>query len=170
MSFLIVFVGLISYIFYKKYLILDEPSREEFRKNLKKNIRLKFKYGVFYSKLALKVGYYLMLQKLNKSVIQIDKTTYEITYLLKNKLYKFRTKVLRGPVNAVVEILGSNSCEGEEQVFEEAKEIEPYLGPNLNFHNTFYTPADFGYKKLIFVLEDGTEQTFSDKEMITLMV
>ena len=171
MSFTLAIAVAISFLIFK---FSTTPNKDE----LKEKIKHTSKKALFYSMLILRVSYYLILQKLNKSVIQLNKNTYEITYMLKNKIYKFRTSVRRGPTNAVVEILGSTK-EGEESgsegggretTYEEAKEIEPYLGPNLNFHNIFYTPADFGYKKLIFVLEDGTEQTFKEKEMITLMV
>lgn len=165
MSFTVAIAVAISFLIFKFSMT---PNKEE----LKQKIKHTSKKALFYSMLILRVSYYLILQKLNKSVIQLNKNTYEITYMLKNKIYKFRTSVRRGPTNAVVEILGSSKeeSEGGNSVYEEAKEIEPYLGPNLNFHNTFYSPADFGYKKLIFVLEDGTEQIFNDNEMITLIV
>ena len=101
-----------------------------------------------------------LIQKLNKSVEKIDKNTYEITYTIGARLYKFRTKTQKGMSN-ILQIIDSDNNDVTEL-------IEPYLGPHRDFHNYEYTPHSFNFKSLTFNFNDGESTTFIEHDKITL--
>ena len=101
-----------------------------------------------------------LLQKLNKSVEKIDKNTYEITYTIGARLYKFRTKTQKGMSN-ILQIIDSENNDVTEI-------IEPYIGPHRDFHNFEYTPHSLSYKTLTFNFNDGESTTFQENDKILL--
>lgn len=103
--------------------------------------------------------YYTLVQKLNKTVRKVDKNTYEVTYCISGKVYKFNTKARRG-MSEVLQIVS-----GDQDVTEE---IEPFLGPKSDFHGFEYTPSSFGYSTLTFNMVDGNVITFSENENLKL--
>lgn len=103
--------------------------------------------------------YYSLLQKINKTVKKIDKNTYEVTYSIGGKVYKFNTKARRG-MSDVLQIVS-----GDQDVTEE---IEPFLGPKGDFHGLEYTPASFGFNTLTFNMVSGDVLTFTENTVLKL--
>lgn len=100
------------------------------------------------------------LQYLNNSIVQIDKKTYEVTYVISGKTYKMLVKPIRGPRKVLLV-----SDEKQEDV---SYKIFPYLGPEENFHNKKFTPKFFKKKELIFELFSGEEKVFQENETIDI--
>jgi predicted transport protein len=107
-------------------------------------------------KLLMESLYISLLQYLNKSLVQIDRNTYVLTYLINGNLYKHMLKIRRGP-KPVLQIIDEKSYDVTEVIF-------PYLGPSYNWHGNELTPSTFGYKTLTFELSDGTEKVYNEKE------
>jgi hypothetical protein len=42
--------------------------------------------------------------------------------------------------------------------------LQPWIGPNHDFHNTFLTPSDLGYKKLIVFFSIGDKIIINENE------
>lgn len=101
-----------------------------------------------------------MLQFLNNSIVQIDKKTYEVTYVIRGKTYKMIIKHRRGPRKVLLV-----SDEKQEDV---SYKIFPYLGPEDNFHNKKFTPKFFEKEELIFELSNGEEKVFLKNETINI--
>jgi hypothetical protein len=106
------------------------------------------------------VIYYVIIQKLNKSVKKIDKHTYEITYSIGGKIYKFNTGCKKG-MGSVLQIIDDNNNDVTEK-------IEPYFGPMENFHKNDYSPSTFECKTLTFNYSDGSTKTFNEHETIEI--
>jgi hypothetical protein len=101
-----------------------------------------------------------ILQRINKTVVQIDKKRYEVTYIIKGKIYKMIVTPNRGPRKVLVV-----SDENQEEI---SSLIFPYLGPEDKFHGQIYTPKFFKRKELIFELSNGNEKIFSENEDILI--
>jgi hypothetical protein len=101
-----------------------------------------------------------ILQYLNSTIVQIDKKTYEVTYIIRGKTYKMIVKSRRGPRKVLLV-----SDENQEDV---SYIIFPYLGPEENFHGEKYTPKFFEKKELIFELSTGVEKIFQENEEIII--
>jgi hypothetical protein len=110
--------------------------------------------------LIFKALYISLIQYLNKSIIKIDKNMYEKSYVVNGKLYKMIIMPSRGPV-PVLQITN----EKDEDVTDH---ILTYLGPEHNWHYTYFTPKFFNYDSLTFQLSDGTEKVFNDRDTIIL--
>lgn len=111
-------------------------------------------------KMILKALYISLIQYLNQTIIKLDKNMYEKTYVVNGKMYKMIIMPSRGP-SPVLQI----SNEKNEDVTED---ILAYLGPEHNWHYTYFTPKFFNYESLTFQLSDGTELTFHDRDTIVL--
>ena len=107
-----------------------------------------------------KTFYISDLQWFNKSVVRIDKNTYEITYAIGGNLYKFQVKPKRGP-KLLIQALDENDADVTSQ-------IQVWLGPYENCHGTAITPAFFGKKELVLSLSTGVDAVFKEDEKITL--
>lgn len=104
-------------------------------------------------------SYYLsFIQYINNSVVKIDKNTYEVSYIINDKLYKMIIKPKRGPIPilSVINEYDSNITD----------EILPYLGPYNNWLNIKYTPNSFNYNLLKFELSSGEIKIFKNLENI----
>ena len=139
-------------------------SRYNKLKNLKDLVstRNKNMFIIFWICLSLifKSLYINMCQKLNRSVIQIDKNSYEITYVISGHIYKIYVKPVRGPKPVIL-----ITDENEEDVTDI---VVPYLGPHANCHGNIHTPLFFKREKLIFELSDGNSLQFNVNNPITL--
>jgi hypothetical protein len=109
-------------------------------------------------KLCFFALYIELLQYLNKSVQKVKKNTYDFSYVIEGKLYKYRIKVKRGP-NPILQISNENSEDITEIIL-------PYLGPENNWHGANLTPNILGYKSLIFQLADSNERQYSYDDII----
>ena len=112
----------------------------------------------FSIKLILQALYINLIQYLNKSLIMIDKNTYELTYIINGTTYKNRIKIKKGP-KPVLQI--SDEC--SEDITDK---ILPYLGPSYDFNGSKLTPKIFGYKTLTFEMSDGNEKFFDENDII----
>ncbi len=110
--------------------------------------------------ILLKVVYYAFLQKINRTVHRTGMNKYEISYVIHGKVYKMVAKVRRGPAR-VLQVIDENDNDVTDL-------IDPYLGPNGDFHNSCITPNFFSKKILTFNLENGETKSFGEYEIISL--
>jgi len=99
-------------------------------------------------------------QKLNKSVKKIDKKTYEITYKINNKFYKFRQIVKRGPC-PFTKIVDENDRDITDI-------IKLYAGPCYNFHNQSITPKYFDCKRIMICYNNDSKIIFREDDEIII--
>jgi hypothetical protein len=99
-----------------------------------------------------------MIQYLNSTIIQIDRNTYRVTYVIKGKTYMMIVRPNRGP-SKVLLVSDENQIDVSHIVF-------PYIGPNENFNGEIYTPKFFNKKELIFELSNGQEKCYSEHDLI----
>ena len=112
----------------------------------------------FSCKLLLQALYISLIQRFNKSIVQIDKNNYLLTYAINGKLYKYPIKVKRGPP-PILQISDENSED-------RTKDILCYLGPSYNWHGNSVTPAILGYKSLVFECANGNELVFNEETIL----
>ena len=74
------------------------------------------------------------LYYLDPRVRKLEKNKFEISYVIGSKLYKFQTKIKRGPAT-VLQVV-------DKDYNDITKLIKPYLGPNRDFHNITYLKKD----------------------------
>lgn len=110
--------------------------------------------------LIAKSIYLTICQKLNQSVIRVDKNTYEVSYTINGILYTFRVTPKRGP-KKLIQALDENDDDITD-------EIQRYLGPHENFHGDTITPAFFNRSEIILSLSSGDELTFAVDEPLTV--
>lgn len=101
--------------------------------------------------MILKILWIHMLQYLNTTVICIDKNTYEVSYVINKKLYKFHTYVKRGPV-PILHIF-------DQDANDVTRDVLPYMGPKYNGHTIASTPYTLKYEYLSFELCNGKSYT-----------
>lgn len=110
--------------------------------------------------LICKMLYLSLWQKLNKTIVKVDKNIYEIQYVLEGKLYRMLVSPKRGPSRVL-------------QVIEEDEDVTdhvlPYLGPQENAsHALTLTPKLLGRKDLVFNLATGDDLLIRDHQVIVL--
>lgn len=98
------------------------------------------------------------IQYMNNNIKQIDNRLYEISYIIDGKHHKLITNVCRGP-QRILQV----SDDKQEDVTDL---ICPYAGPESNWHGYSFTPLFFKRKSLTFELNDTTEITFFNDEVI----
>jgi hypothetical protein len=108
----------------------------------------------------LEAIYITLIQKLNKSVKKIDRTTFELTYVINGKLYRMRVRPKRGP-SPVMQISNEEQIDVTDQVL-------PYMGPSYDWHKNTFSPNCFGHQTLVFEFSDGSETTFEEKSTVSL--
>ena len=111
-------------------------------------------------KLMFKYGYLLLLQKLYQTVRPVSRHTYEISYVLHDKTYCFRTKVQRGP-SRVIQV----TDETGEDITEE---IRSYLGPNEDFHGQSLRTCDLGCELISMEMRNGETVVFGPLDILRL--
>jgi hypothetical protein len=84
----------------------------------------------------------------------------KIKYHYKGSTYYYVMKKKRGlrPVSEITNEFGKNITD----------EVVPFLGPNMDCHNTILFPGDFRYEKMIIRLVDGTYKEFNQHEQIKI--
>lgn len=97
---------------------------------------------------------------LNRNVKKLSNNHYEVSYVIRGKIYKMVIIPKKGP-NEYVIILNENDID----VYDE---IGPYMGPRYNFHHHPFTPKFWGYKELTFINIGGVEKKFTEDEIIFL--
>lgn len=101
-----------------------------------------------------------IMQYINKSIVQVDRHTYSVTYVIKGNTYTMIIKPNRGPRKVLLV--------SDETHTDVSNIIFPYLGPNENFHGGSYTPNFFNKSELVFELSDGTEKTFFSEDIMII--
>ena len=109
-------------------------------------------------KMILQVLYISLLQYLNNTVVKLDKNTFQITYVIKGKIYKMILIPNRYPTK-ILDIR-------DEYDNDLTEDILSYYGPNYDWHNISFIPQFFNCKQLIFQLDDGTEKIFNEIDYI----
>jgi hypothetical protein len=110
--------------------------------------------------IILKSYYLSFIQIINNSVIKLDKNTYEVSYIVNEKLYKMIVSHSKGPP-IILCILNEN----EDNITDE---ITPYFGPNNDWHKRKFTPKFFKNNTLKFELSSGEIKIFKNLEIIEL--
>jgi len=151
-SYLILILGS-SLLYFSRNIIKNNYKLVKFRK-------INFKSLKIFIQLFLKVIYILIIQKFSKNLNKIKKNTYELTYSVNGKIFKYRFKIEKGP-SKILQIIDNNNNDV-------TSEIIPYSGPMNDFHMTNYTPKDFNQIELTFNLFNGKELTFKENEIIEL--
>lgn len=105
-------------------------------------------------KLIIKTIYLKILQYMNSTIRQIDRKTYEVSYVIEGKLYKMRVVPKRGP-SPIIQI-------SDEDFNDITYDVLPYMGPNYDWHRNTFKPEFFGRKSLTFSLSDGSEFTYEE--------
>lgn len=158
---------LISGFFYLDgHLIVKNSAIVKWKKFRKINRLVSTNYKGFF--IILWISIYMVIQALwinfiqymNSSVVQLNGCKYEISYVIKGKIYKMIVKPIKGPKRV---LLISDDMENDI-----THHIGPYLGPEENFHNKMFTPDFFNKKELIFQLSDGTELVFNQFDNIII--
>ena len=96
-------------------------------------------------------------QYLNNNVKKLNKSTFEITYVIKGQIYKIIISLpsMSGP-SPILQISDENQNDLTDIVL-------PYMGPLYDWHGNHFTPEFFNCKSLTFELSNGTEHTYEDK-------
>ena len=151
-SYLILILGS-SLLYFSRNIIKNNYQLVKFRK-------INFKFLGICVKIFLRIIYISILQKFSKNLNKIKKNTYELSYSVNGKFFKYRFKLEKGP-SKVLQIIDNNNNDVTLKIF-------PYLGPQYDFHQHKYTPKDFNYSELSFNLFNGKELTFKENEIIEL--
>lgn len=101
----------------------------------------------------------LKLQPTPRQVRRIGKNTIQV-YHCGEREYRILTKVKRGPnklnVVKIEDTFGNDVTET----------IQPYMGPNEDWHRISYTLDDFKQEKLTFILQNGEKKTIQNTDAI----
>ena len=92
------------------------------------------------------------IQNLGKNTIQ--------EYRCGEKEYKILTKIKRGPNK--LNVVKIQNIFGEDIT----QSIQPYMGPNEDWHRIPYTLTDFEQEQLTFLLQNGEKRTIENKKEI----
>lgn len=124
----------------------------------------KTRLRVYYTCLCMIIHhiYISSFQFFNKSIVKLNKNTYELTYMLNNNIYKIFIKTSIGPQPKIIQALNDVDHDITDSIL-------PYLGPGGNFHGLKYKPADFNIKILTLNMSDARELTFTANEEISLV-
>lgn len=156
----IVYFGIIYYMYYSrnnihkkwlKWLQLNKLFSEKTN-----NIFLIQWYSL---KMTSKILWVSIIQYLNNTVVCVDKNKYEVSYVIKGKLYKFYTITNRGPT-PILKIMNND--------INVTNLVVPYLGPKFKGHNIDLSPQLLGYSSLTFQMKDDKIYKYSEDDIIKL--
>jgi len=119
------------------------------------------KYMVFLSSMILvfQTLYISLIQYLNKTVKQVKKDTYLVTYVINGKVYKMFVIPQRGP-SPVLQI-------SDHEGYDVTRVVLPFMGPNYNWHGMGITPKNLLYESLAFEYADGESRVFKETETMS---
>ena len=100
------------------------------------------------------------MQKWNKTLVQVSKNTFELTYSINGNMYKTLIFVRRGPKKLLL-ALDQNNADITDL-------ISMYLGPNYDFHHNEFTPDYFDKDSITFHLSNGEEKTFNRYDLLQM--
>ena len=108
--------------------------------------------------LIFKALWLSFLQWINTSVIPLKDDMFEVSYVIKGRVYKMIIQPVNGPSPILIAISESND--------DVTSHINPYLGPRHDFHGTKFTPEFFGYTTLTLELSSGEDRTFDKEDVL----
>lgn len=102
-----------------------------------------------------KLGY----QRAHPPPEKFNRDYIKISYHYKDKSYFYLLKVKRGvtPLVSIVDEKGEDVMDA----------LMPYLGPNLDCHNTPLSPKDFGYEKITVTTVMDETVVFEENDLIS---
>lgn len=166
---LILFTPILAFVHYGGFDFLGnlyQSTRQKFGKLLEMKRKLN-EQNISITKIVTvtivtiySVIYYSLIQKFNKAVHKVNKHTYEVTYCIGGKIYKFYVKPKKG-VHSVLQVIDHDNNDVTEL-------IEPFFGPAEDFHHQEYTPYIFNYKSLTFNYFDGSNKTFEEYDKLSI--
>jgi len=122
---------------YKNYKSFTDPDNKLSHIQVIQNI-FSLLFSIIYTTYSL---YYMKDKKHeNQQPSNFNKKYLKISYKYRDKMYFYLLKIPRG-----VQPLKNIKDEDDNNI---SDIIEPYLGPNLDCHNTTIYPKDFGYKQI----------------------
>ena len=96
--------------------------------------------------------FYTLLSYVNRTVKQLDRNTYEITFTIRGRIHKLLVKNTQGPDDIIMVINGNGD--------DVTDNVRPYLGPNADAfasHADQITPEFFGESELTFMMDSGED-------------
>lgn len=129
------------------------------------------KKSLFLAKLVFECILKISIEKIQKRIdeIKTKKITnakkigkfFSVDYKLNGQKYCLLTQVPDFPWLMTIT---------DQDGFDRTKELEPYIGPDANFHGALLKPSDFGYSSLnILCLGcDPLERTFNAEEILVI--
>ena len=100
--------------------------------------------------LIIKAIYISFIQTVNKSVVKIDKNTYQISYVINGNLYRMILIPKKGPTS-IIQIRDEFDIDITERIL-------PYYGPCHDWHSISFIPQFFKHKRMVFELDSGTKE------------
>jgi hypothetical protein len=154
------FIGLDSHNVIKEHVTIKYRKWKSVNKLVSSKYKNRMTVIWISIKLICEAIYVNLLQYLTKSLVRLDKNTYELTYVINGNLYKCRIKVKKGP-KPILQIIDHNSYDVTEVVL-------PYLGPEYNWHGNKISPNGLGYNSLSFELSDGEEKFYDKHDIVSV--
>ena len=139
----------LQYMWYKD--LKEEDNLEERIKKFGKNI-----LTVAYNILKIK------FENKEKTVYRVSPHCLCIEYEYCGNKYKLHTKFKRGPNKKRIKFVQNENSE------DVSEKVEPYMGPNEDFHGIQYTCKDFNFEYLKFFTTEEDYQEFRNDEIIVL--
>ncbi len=118
----------------------------------------KLKIMMISLKLIMQILYLSLIQYMNSGIRQINRNTFEISYVVSGKMYKMIVTPRRGPT-PILQI-----SDGIDK--DVTTEVLHYIGPSYNWHGTTITPKTLGYNNLTFQLSTGEEVSYNEHEVM----
>lgn len=112
-------------------------------------------------KIIIQAIYISFLQYMNTSVVALDRKTYELSYVIKGRLYKMIVVPRIGPA-PVLQIIDDEHNDVTDRIL-------PYMGPQYDWHGNNLKPDFFGCSSLTFELMDGSEHTYDGISRVNYM-
>ena len=158
------FVGLFILFLYKLDFHFTLKDRYNKIKSLNQLVSSQYKnvFVIFWVSfyIIMQAMYIKFLQLVNKSMVKINKNTYQLTYVINGQLYKLIVKTRKGPKNVILA-----TDENDEDITDI---IHSYMGPCENFHGDTITPEFFGKNKITLNLSSGEDKTFDKTDAISI--
>lgn len=103
-----------------------------------------------------RVIYASFLQYMNTNMKRMGYNTYELTYVIKGRVYKMIVTPPRGPP-AVLQIINDEGDDVTDLIL-------PYMGPYNDWYGTNIKPSYFGFETLTFELSNSEQYVIKNKE------
>lgn len=120
------------------------------------------KYDIYSNSLSIvkKIKVDSFINYITNNMEQKKKNVYLLKYTLKNREYIVQIKTKK----TFCPILQAITDESEDVT----EEIQKYLGPNYDWHNSEFTPGFFSYKSLTLNYSNGDVKDFGENEVLKI--